>query len=72
MPEHGGAVGIHPGTRIVTPIQFARELVQAVDRDPGAERKAMLFYLDDEEEIAFVRVRSEARITVIEFTRVKR
>ena len=56
------------GTRIISPMQFAEEFMLAVVNDPGSERKAMLFYLDGEE-IAFVAARSEARVTVIEFTR---
>lgn len=54
--------------RIINPSNFAKELIEAVESDPGTERKAMLFYVDDEQ-IRFVRARSEARVMTLEFTR---
>ena len=53
---------------IINPTQFARQLANAAINDPGTERKAMLFYLDDEE-IRFDRFTSEARVMVCHLTR---
>ncbi len=51
--------------RIINPTHFAKELIAAVEDDPGTERKAMLFYVNGRK-VRFVRFRSEARVMVME------
>lgn len=51
----------------ITPTNFARALVKAVENDPGAENKPMLFKIDGRF-IRLTAIRSEARCTVLEFT----
>lgn len=49
---------------IINPTNFAKKLIEAVENDPGTERKAMLFYLDDKE-VEFKEISSEARVCVL-------
>lgn len=55
--------------RIVCPVTFGHEFADAVAGDPGCERKAMQFYVRDENgnerELAFVEFHSQARCTVL-------
>jgi hypothetical protein len=53
--------------RPITPRQFALEMIQAAQGDPGTENKCMLFHLmPDDRELRFLRCRSEARVMVME------
>ena len=51
----------------ITPLGLCRELAQVAQGDRGTERKCMLFYdTTTKRYLKFVRVRSEARVTVLE------
>lgn len=58
------------GHRIVNPIEFAKEIVAAIESDPGTERKAMCFQILYEDRhirfLDYVRCRSEARVFSVE------
>jgi hypothetical protein len=53
----------------VNPQQVLDALQYAVERDPGTERKLMLFYFEDGEQIELIEVHSEARICSMTFRR---
>ena len=53
---------------IVSPKTFAEHFRDAIVSDPGCERKAMLFYLDDEN-VEFDHFESQARCTSLHLKR---